>query len=149
MNQLHGFTLIEILLAMIIIGILTAITVPSYQAVITQARNSQAIRDISLIANQIERYRSVNFQLPLALADLDSAIPDDPWEHPYAYLNIENGAKTGKVRRDKNMNPLNSDYDLYSLGKDGKTTTQLTGAKARDDIVRAGNGGFIGLASDH
>jgi general secretion pathway protein G len=53
------------------------------------------------------------------------------------------------VRRDKNLNPLNRDFDLYSVGKDGQTQTQLTAARARDDIVRAGNGSFIGKAEDH
>ena len=47
------------------------------------------------------------------------------------------------------MNPLNTDFDLYSMGPDGQTQKQLTAAKARDDIVRAGNGGFIGKAEDH
>jgi general secretion pathway protein G len=149
-KQLAGFTLIEILLALVVIGILTAIAVPSYQDAVTRARNAQSMRDIAVIANLIERYRSVNsYQFPLSLDALGTAIPNDPWGNPYAYLNIEIGANKGKVRRDKNMNPLNSDFDLYSLGKDGETTTQLTGRKARDDIVRAGNGGFIGLASDH
>jgi hypothetical protein len=41
------------------------------------------------------------------------------------------------------------DFDLYSVGKDGASSKQITGAKGRDDIIRAGNGGFIGLAKDH
>lgn len=45
--------------------------------------------------------------------------------------------------------PINSDYDLYSKGKDGKSQKPLTAAASRDDIVRAGNGAFVGLASDY
>jgi general secretion pathway protein G len=55
----------------------------------------------------------------------------------------------GQVRRDRNLNPLNRDFDLYSVGPDGVTQTQLTARFARDDIVRAGNGSFIGRAEDH
>ena len=45
--------------------------------------------------------------------------------------------------------PLNSDFDLYSMGPDGQTATPLTAKASRDDIVRANNGGFIGVASDY
>ncbi len=47
------------------------------------------------------------------------------------------------------MNPVNSDYDLYSKGPDGDTQKQFTAAKARDDIVRANNGRYYGTAEDH
>ena len=52
-------------------------------------------------------------------------------------------------RRDKNANPVNSDYDLYSMGRDGKSTAQFMAKHARDDIVRANDGRYIGLAEDH
>ncbi len=42
--------------------------------------------------------------------------------------------------------PINSTYDLYSMGKDGKTVVALTAKASRDDVVRANDGGFIGLA---
>jgi len=90
-------------------------------------------------------------RFPGSLADLNPAPPLDPWGHAYQYLGIDvvPPPNTGALRRDKNLNPLNSDYDLYSMGPDGLTQKQLTAAKDRDDIVRAGNGGFIGLASEH
>jgi general secretion pathway protein G len=145
-----GFTLIEIMLALAAAVILASIAIPSYQAAINKARTGQAIKDIYQIENILERYRSTHqYQLPPDLATLGAAVPLDPWGNAYEYLNIEAGAKTGKVRRDKNLKPLNSDFDLYSKGPDGETMTQLTGAKARDDIVRAGNGSFVGLASEH
>lgn len=46
------------------------------------------------------------------------------------------------------MNPLNSDFDLYSMGPDGKTATPLTAKASYDDIIRAVDGKFLGLASD-
>jgi general secretion pathway protein G len=44
---------------------------------------------------------------------------------------------------------LNSDYDLYSMGEDGESVPPLTAKQSRDDIIRANNGGFIGLAADY
>ena len=52
------------------------------------------------------------------------------------------------VRKDRFLVPLNTDYDLYSMGKDGESTAPLTARQSRDDIIRADNGGFIGLASE-
>ena len=46
------------------------------------------------------------------------------------------------------MNPVNSDYDLYSRGPDGQTQAQFTAQKARDDIVRAADGAYVGIAQD-
>lgn len=76
----------------------------------------------------------------------------DPWGNPYQYLNLSDpnikGA-TGKARKDHNLVPINSDFDLYSMGKDGKSVSPLTAAASRDDIVRANNGRFIGPASKY
>jgi len=64
-------------------------------------------------------------------------------------LNITTTNGKGKVRKDHNLVPLNSDYDLYSMGKDGKSVSPLTAKASRDDIVRANNGAFVGLASEY
>ncbi len=50
-------------------------------------------------------------------------------------------------RKDRFLHPINSDYDLYSMGKDGRTTEALTAKMSHDDIIRANDGGFVGLAS--
>ena len=55
----------------------------------------------------------------------------------------------GDVRKDKNLNPLNTDFDLYSLGEDGASASPLTAKNSRDDIVRANNGAYIGLGEDY
>ena len=44
--------------------------------------------------------------------------------------------------------PKNSDFDLYSMGKDGASVGPLTAKASRDDVVRASDGRFVGLASD-
>jgi len=55
----------------------------------------------------------------------------------------------GKVRRDHFLVPVNTDFDLYSLGEDGKSQSPFTARDSRDDIVRANNGGYVGLVSDY
>jgi general secretion pathway protein G len=50
----------------------------------------------------------------------------------------------GTLRKDRNLVPINSDYDLYSLGPDGETRPPLTAGPSRDDIARAADGSFVG-----
>lgn len=150
-NQ-SAFTLIELMLVLVVLGALAAIAIPSYQAHIERTRTKVAIKDIAELSMALERFYTINYTYPDTLSELGANVPlTDPWGNPYQYLGIDVDPppNTGKVRRDKNMNPLNNDYDLYSMGPDGQTQKQLTAAKARDDIVRAGNGGFIGVAEDH
>ncbi len=73
----------------------------------------------------------------------------DPWGNPYLYLNIENA--TGKIepRKDKNLKPISSDYDLYSMGPDGRTKIPLTAKDSRDDTIRAADGAYVGIAEDY
>jgi general secretion pathway protein G len=44
------------------------------------------------------------------------------------------------------LHPINSDYDLYSIGKDGESVAPLTAKKSWDDVIRAADGAYIGLA---
>lgn len=55
----------------------------------------------------------------------------------------------GSLRKDKGLNPVNSDYDLYSMGKDGATMLPFTNPVSFDDIVRCNNGRYVGLAADY
>lgn len=150
-SRQRAFTLTELLIALLIAGSLLTIAVPSYRDYIERARRTSAIKDLSVLALKLENHRDRTGSFPASLADLNYTPPPDPWGNAYQYLAIDvtPPPNTGLVRRDKNMNPLNSDFDLYSMGPDGQTQKQLTAAKARDDIVRAGNGGFIGLAAEH
>jgi general secretion pathway protein G len=52
-------------------------------------------------------------------------------------------------RWDKHLKPLNKDYDLLSMGKDGKTDTKIWKKNALDDIIRCNDGAYIGLASEY
>ena len=75
----------------------------------------------------------------------------DAWGNPYEYLNL--GTVTPptqhKIRKDKNLHPINSDYDLYSKGPDGQSVAPLTAMASRYDIIRANDGAFIGVAVDY
>ncbi len=53
------------------------------------------------------------------------------------------------MRKDRFLVPLNSDFDLYSKGPDRKSVPPLTAEASRDDIIRANDGGYIGLASEY
>tara|TARA_R110002072_G_scaffold4174_2_gene29425 strand:+ start:10863 stop:11606 length:744 start_codon:yes stop_codon:yes gene_type:complete len=52
-------------------------------------------------------------------------------------------------RRDRFMFPLNTDYDLFSLGPDHQTAPSLGESVGMDDVIRANNGGYFGLASNY
>ncbi|MEJ2327300.1 MAG: type II secretion system protein GspG, partial [Chromatiaceae bacterium] len=84
---------------------------------------------------------------------LRKAVPPDPWGNPYKYLNIQTAksdpSALGKVRKDRSLHPLSSDYDLYSMGADGRSAPALTAQVSRDDIVRARNGEFVDLALNY
>lgn len=141
-------TLIELMLAMIVVALLGAIALPSYRAHVERTRVSQAVTDIKRLEMAIERFVTDRGTHPASLADLGGAIPADPWGRPYRYLRME-GASVGQVRKDHAQHPLNTDYDLYSMGADGRTASPLTAAISRDDIVRARNGSFVGRASTY
>jgi general secretion pathway protein G len=147
----RGFTLIELLMALAIVALLAAIAVPSYQSVIERQKVGVAVRDLAGIAMQIEKYRGIHFEPPESLHDVYAQIPQDPWGNDYEYLSFSStqpGVK-GKIRKDHNLHPLNSEFDLYSSGPDGKSVPPLTGAPSRDDVIWARDGGFIGTAADY
>jgi general secretion pathway protein G len=58
------------------------------------------------------------------------------------------GTTTGQARKDRFLVPINSDYDLYSMGPDGMSASPLTAKISQDDIIRASDGLFIGRACD-
>ncbi len=140
--------MLELLLCLVLVGILAAVAVPSYAAYRQRMLVQSAENDLLLLEQAIARFQTQNWRLPNSLAELGQAGRLDPWGHPYQYLNLA-GAKRGQMRKDRNLVPINSDYDLYSMGADGQSMPPLTASVSRDDVVRAANGSFVGLASDY
>ncbi len=119
-----GFSLIEIMVVMIIIGILAALIIPRVMDRPDQARQIAAKQDIATVVQALKLYRLDNGRYPtteqglIALVKLPSlepvpnnwksyldTMPKDPWGNPYQYLNP---GQHGEI-------------DVWSFGADGKT----------------------------
>ncbi len=147
-----AFTLIELLLAVAILGTLSAIAIPTFTNYMDKQRNTTSMVDISNIESQIERFWALNGRPPNNFAEAGIVASNDPWGHLYEYMRIAGLDKKdweGKCRWDKFDKPLNNDYDLYSMGKDGLTKPKITLKDSHDDIVRANGGGYVGLVSEY
>jgi general secretion pathway protein G len=125
MQKHRGFTLIEIMVVVVIIGILGALIVPSLVGRTDEARVTAAESDLRAIGNALNLYRLDNFTYPSTDQGLEALVsepggqpeaknwnpggylpklPVDPWGNTYIYLSP--GAE--------------SEYELYSLGADGR-----------------------------
>ena len=142
-----GFTLVELMITVAIVTILAAVAIPSYTSAMNKSRTTVAKRDLVDLQMRLDRYFTQRNTYPATLDDIAGNLLD-PWDNPYQYLSMEN-ASVGKKRKDKSLHPLNTDYDLYSMGPDGRSVSPLTAKASRDDIIRANNGGFIGVAEDY
>jgi general secretion pathway protein G len=142
-----GFTLIELMVSIAILGTLVGIGVPAYRSYIDKARNAKAVGEVSALQKEIKVYEAIHETLPDNLNAIGQGGLLDPWGNPYVYLNINTVKGVGPLRKDRFLVPLNTDFDLYSKGKDGMSVAPLTAAESFDDIIRANNGRFIGLAS--
>ncbi len=130
MNFEKGFTLIEILLVVIIIGILVSLVAPRLAGRSEEARKQAAKADIEGgLALSLDLFEVDNGKYPATLDELlnkpsdasnwkgpylKKGLPKDPWGNPYVY----------KIPGTHNT----SSYDLYSLGQDKQEGSQ-------DDIV--------------
>ncbi|MCF5720138.1 type II secretion system major pseudopilin GspG [Pseudomonas syringae] len=123
----RGFTLIEIMVVVVIIGVLGAIVVPQFMSRPDQAKVTAAKTEVQAIATSLEMYRLDNAYYPSTQQGLEAlvqrpggtpaarnwnpqgylkSLPVDPWGTPYQYLN-------------PGVRAANGGYDLYSLGSDG------------------------------
>ena len=120
----HGFTLIEIMVVVVILGILATLVVPTVIKNVGIARQNKAKSDISTIESQLEMFRLHAFRYPTTDEGIEALVnppgsidarerwkgpylkkvPKDPWGRPYRY--ISPGTR--------------SDIDLYTLGADGQ-----------------------------
>jgi general secretion pathway protein G len=132
-----------------ILSTLAAIAVPAYTNSINRAKGARAIGDIRALEKDIVTYELQNGAPPLSLADIGRDALLDPWQHPYEYLNFSTIEGKGPMRKDRFLVPLNSTYDLYSKGKDGESKPPLNNPESWDDIIRANDGGYVGLAAGY
>jgi general secretion pathway protein G len=150
-----GFTLIEVMIVIALVGILSSIGVPNYIKYREKARIAVAITEIKFIGKKIANFAVKNGELPEGLSEIGMDKVLDPWDRPYQYLKTQgicddkDKGDKGKPRKDHSLHPLNCDFDLYSVGKDAKSTAPLRAKISQDDIIRANNGGFVGLVSNY
>ena len=149
-HRSRGMTLVELILVITIAGILAVVANASYSRYMLKARNARAIADLAEVKLLIDKYRlNNNDALPSTLAAAGAGGRKDPWGRDYVYLKFSALTNLGSVRKDRNLVPINSEFDLYSKGKDGQSVPPLTAAKSQDDVIIANNGDYIGLASDY
>jgi general secretion pathway protein G len=163
----QGFTLVELMIGLLIVATLAAIAVPLTADYIHQANVARTIVEIRMLAKEIRIFDMEEgcypgggcAEGPEMLESMQEIGRDnflDPWGTPYQYRNLAQGPLTGGgkpqfCRRDKSFNPLNDDFDLYSVGPDREVPThkQITVNKGADDIVRAYNGRYVGEGSKY
>lgn len=140
--------MLEVVIVLATIAVLATMTVPAYERYRERARVFQAVTDIGAMSLSIRMYAEDHRVFPDALDEIGLAGRTDPWGRAYRYRNLSDEKGKGGARKDGRLNPLNSDFDLYSVGKDGETVLPLPPRVSHDDVVRARNGRFIGLGKD-
>lgn len=142
-----GFTLLELTIVTVIIGVLASMAAPNVQRVRARAWVARAIGDMKAIEVELNQY-TANYLLPpddLVAIEREGLL--DPWGNPYAYVRIAGvTGGMGAFRKDKFLVPLNSDFDLYSMGPDGQTKPPIAAPVSKDDVIRANDGSYLGLA---
>lgn len=139
-----GFTLVELLMVVSILGVLAILTIPNYDRFVNGVKNSRCLAEIRILEKDINAYMVDNASPPNTLAQIGRDTLRDPWGNLYQYLNMANGGSPRQAFGDD----LNDDYDLFSLGRDGLSNQSIIDITSQDDIVRAAEGGFVGLATD-
>ena len=124
LRKARGFTLIEIMVVVIIIGLLAAVIVPQVVSKVDEARVSKAKEDIQALETALTEYRLDNSEYPSSDDGLDALIkqPNDPsvthWHGPY----IQRLSKDpwGRAYQYAYPGTHGQPYDLFTLGADGQ-----------------------------
>jgi general secretion pathway protein G len=145
-----AFTLVEIMIAVAVVGLLASVAGTNYLEFVHKARVARAVAEIKSLSTVIDgMVVDQETPYPNTLAEIENVPTVDPWGRPYRYLRIAgvtfSKKGTNPVRKDRFLVPLNTDYDLYSDGADGLSKPPLSAPESADDVVRASNGRYIGL----
>jgi len=147
-----GFTLVEMIGVLAVIGVLAALGVTSSRSALERGRNAQAIAEILELDVLLKEYRATYDSIPLKLAAVGRKGSKDPWGRNYVYERMAeltfDRYDDLEPRKDRFLKPLNTDYDLYSRGADGRSRPSMNAPRSLDDVVRAFDGGFVGLGKD-
>jgi general secretion pathway protein G len=143
-----GFSLIELIVIVTVLGVLAILAIPSYNKLVETAKVGRCTTEIRVLEKDINAYFIDRNALPGSLNDIGRDDLRDPWGNLYRYLNIAAGG--APQRTDGPFEDLNADYDydLYSVGPDGSSLPDITEAVSQDDVVRAGEGAWVGLGKD-
>jgi general secretion pathway protein G len=120
----QGFTLIEIMVVVIIIGLLAAVVVPQFLGRVDDARVAKAKQDIQATETALTLFKLDNFKYPTTDQGLRALVekPADPsirnWR-PGGYLKRVNKDPWGNEYQYANPG-THGEYDLYTLGADGQ-----------------------------
>lgn len=145
----RGFTLLELMIVVAIMGVLAAIAMPNYRAYIERARHVKVLSELRQIDREANMFFISNNSYPLNLAQIGYGNLRDPWGNLYRYLNHATVKGKGDLRKDGALVPINTDFDLYSMGPDRQSKLPFTVPVSFDDIVRANNGTYFGHVSDY
>jgi general secretion pathway protein G len=121
----RGFTLIEIMVVVIIIGLLAAVIVPEVIHRVDDARVAKAKQDIQALETALTMFRLDNSKYPTTEQGLAALVtqPTDPtirhWR-PGGYLQHVSKDPWGADYQYASPGQHSKDYDLYSLGADGQ-----------------------------
>ena len=119
----RGFTLIEIMVVVVIIGILAALVVPNVMGRIDQANATKAKQDLRAYGTALDTYRMDNFKYPTTDQGLQALLapPGDAknWRGPYTRGGLKKDP-WGNDYRYVYPGAHGSEYDLFTLGADNQ-----------------------------
>lgn len=146
-----GFTLVELLVVVTIMGVLISIAIESFATIKAKVRNTRCISEVRLLEKEILAYAYDRGSLPPDLETINRKDLTDPWGNRYIYAPAAEPVAPGNIglNNRSNVTTLNSDFDLFSMGPDGNWQTSINDAQSQDDIIRADNGNFVGIVKDY
>ena len=162
MKRQYGISILELLIALAAVSILATMAIAVFgssepdcdnpnakQGPLMRAKIAQVSGDLGKIHMAASQFELSQNRYPANLAEIGLDDLRDPWGNPYRYLVVFGIASKGPVRKDHNLHPVNSGYDLYSMGPNGATATPFTSTLGKDDIVMANDGNYFGLACQY